>query len=423
MTETMHQPLPFQRRRSSAWLAVLTAGAALICAGCGKVREVAEAKSSGAAQSAAAAPAWDWSRYPETRRMRLGTLPCQLQPRSSITILSPLLGRLRLYVHAAQTNLPAGFLWAEFEPEMFATEKRALEMATQRLNEQEQVQLEIELPRKKLQLERQLKEQERQLRFLRLLSTNPASATILFQFPGAVPLRPDSLENNELEFSLLSRTMDLIQETNLTALGFDLGVQRLQLESRKLDFEKRRAQSRFEMPFDGRLTINLPLTGGVTEYPVNSGQEIGVVRDLSEIRVRVPVANGSWSAIPGGKLSAVVRMPSGEGYEAAFAYRKIERNQNREESVFYFTFPKDRADLAARLIGTEISCELWVNLDEPARVVPKLSLVLQNPEGFQHGTWAAAVQMLFPGARVVAEGQTDLGIVLPKQVAAAGSFQ
>src|SRR5262245_16850734 len=52
-----------------------------------------------------------------------------------------------------------------------------------------------------------------------------------------------------------------------------------------------------------------------------------------------------------------------------------------EESVYYFQFGQDKSALAARLMGTDLSCELWLTLPQPARVVPKLSLHNLAPSG------------------------------------------
>src|SRR5215212_254682 len=71
-------------------------------------------------------PAWNWDAYPAVRKMRLGTLPCTLHPRSQIAINSTLAGALKLYLNQPQTNLQAGVVWGEFEPTMFETEAAAI---------------------------------------------------------------------------------------------------------------------------------------------------------------------------------------------------------------------------------------------------------------------------------------------------------
>jgi len=66
-------------------------------------------------------------------------------------------------------------------------------------------------------------------------------------------------------------------------------------------------------------------------------------------------------------------------------------------------------------VGADVSCELWLDLAQPARVVPKLSLVLRQPAIFQNRRWNEAVAALSPGAQVLVEGQTDLAILTPEK--------
>jgi hypothetical protein len=367
------------------------------------------------APAAATAANWNWDAYPPTTKMRIGTLPAQLQPKSTIAVQSPLSGTLRVYVTSPQTNLPSDFLWAEFEPDIFAAEAKSIEEAGKKLTEREKLQYEIEIPRQKLQMTKQIEEAERQVNLLKYVSTNKDVADLIFNVgpDSSTLLRPDSLEKSELELRLLNQSMNYLKTTNFVALGLDLGGQRSDWERRKLEFEHRQALARFKMPFQGKLTVSIPLTEGVHEYPVNNGQELGVIRDLSIIRVRMPIANSAWMSIPGDKLRAIVRLPDGEALEAPFAYQKIERVQNREESIYYFEFPKARAEVAARLIGTDLSAELWASLDEPVRIVPKLALVMRDPSVFQNRTWSAGVSETLPGAKLAIEGQTELGILPP----------
>src|SRR4051812_7500613 len=114
----------------------------------------------------------------------------------------------------------------------------------------------------------------------------------------------------------------------MALIGVDLPGMRSQWRRQKIEFERRRAQATLKMPFKGQLTVSLPLADGVAEYPVNIGQELGVARDLSIVRVRVPIANSAWNSLTPEELSVIVRLPSGQELEAHFAYQKIERVQN-----------------------------------------------------------------------------------------------
>ncbi len=357
---------------------------------------------------------WKWEVFPAVQRMRLATLPCQLLPKSSINIYSPMLGVLRVYTTQPQTNLTAGAIWAEFEPDMFKEESEALQEARAKLDEHERLQMELELPKQKLKMEKDLEEAERQLALLSLLATNHELARIApkLSLAGNNGIRLDALGKARTERDLLRRSLGYLDATNLAVLGIDLPGQRSDLRRRELDFERRQSQARLKMPFNGQLTIDLPLTEGVIEYPVNSGQELAVARDLSLIRLRVELSNPAWAGIPADRLEALLRLPNGLELTAGFAFQKIERVQMREEAVYYFQFPPEKAAVAARLMGTDLSCELWLTLPQPARVVPKLSLVLQQPAAFQGRTWAEGVGLAWPGASVLVEGQTDLAIIL-----------
>lgn len=384
--------------------------------------------SSGCRKTPQAAPApvsaelthWSWEVFPAVQRMRLATLPCQVLPKSSISIYSPMLGVLRVYAAQPQTNLAANSLWAEFEPAIFAAEAQALEEARVKLEERERLQLELELPKQKLHMQKDLEEAQRQVGLLRLFSTNRELAKMALKLHNAAPegLRPDALVKAETELGLLQRSVQYLEATNLTILGIDLPGQRSEWERRKLEFDRRQTQARLKMPFTGQLTINLPVTEGVEEYPVSAGQELAVARDLSLIRLRVGLANPAWAGLSPDRLVALVRLANGAELTAGFAFQKIERVQMREEAVYYFQFPPEKAAMASRLLGTDLSCELWLTLPQPARVVPKLSLVLQRPSAFQGRSWGQGVASAWPGASVLVEGQTDLAIVLANTASA-----
>jgi len=358
--------------------------------------------------------AWSWDSYPAVKKMRLGLLPCTLQPRSQIMINSTLAGALKLYLTSPQTNLAAGVVWGEFEPSIFEAEAEALEDARVKLDEREKLQREIEIPKQRMKLKRELEEAQRRVAMVRLLSTNAELAQLTVSAgDNKSLLRPESLTDAEEELRLIDQNLEYLQETNSAVLTMDIGSMRSQWRQQKLEFERRRAQATLKMPFNGQLTLTLPLAEGVAEYPVNVGQELGVARDLSIVRVRVPFANSAWSALPPERLFAIVRLPSGQELEAQFAYNKVERVQNREESAYYFQFLPEHTATVARLIGSDVTCELWLNLGQVTRIVPKLALIMHNPVAFQSGNWSAGLAHAFPGARLAVEGQTDLGVILP----------
>jgi len=358
---------------------------------------------------------WDWERYPAVRKMRLGLLPCTLQPRSQIAIQSTLAGALKIYLDQPQTNLAAATIWGEFEPAIFEEEAAAIEESRTKLDEREKLLTELEIPKQRLQLERQLEEMQRHVAMIQLLTTNKELADLTLSVGDNSMLRPDSLDKAQTELQFVNQSLTYLKQTNMAMIGVDLPGLRSEWRRRKLEFERRRAQATLRMPFNGQLTVSLPLAEGVAEYPVNIGQELGVARDLSTVRLRIPIANPAWNSLAPDKLSAIVRMPTGHELEATYAYNKIERSQNREESVYYFQFNPDHTPLIARMIGTDVTCELWFNLAQPTRIVPKLTLIMHNPVAFQSGNWSVGITQIFPGSHLELEGQTDVGIVLANE--------
>ncbi len=360
---------------------------------------------------------WSWEHYPAVEKMRLAILPCRVMPKTSLTINAPLSGVLRLYVDRSQINLPAGFVWAEFEPKILAAEAEALAEVKQKLQERERLTYKLELPKQKYKLAREIEDARRQLVLLEGLTTNTVIAPSLFSLVGLKD-RSLSLENLQRardELALMEENYRYLCATNLMVLGIDLEAQRIEWQHRQLQFDRQQGQARFKMPFAGQLNPTIQLADGVSEYPVNIGQELAVARDLSVMLLRVPLTEASWSTLGSEQLEALLNLPDGTKLEAPFAFKKLERSQLREEVIYYFQFPTNHCSPATRLVGADVSCELWLALARPARVVPKLALVLHQPTAFQSRRWNEGLALLAPGAQVLVEGQTDLAILVPEK--------
>jgi hypothetical protein len=347
--------------------------------------------------------------------MRLAVLQCRVLARTSMSIPSPLAGQLRLYVDKPQTNLPENFLWAEFEPKILIAESNALAEARARLQEKQRLTLELDLPKQTLKMAKDIEELRRQLALLEVFSSNKSLFTNGVNYPGMKvgSLNPENVERARQELRVMETNYAYLQQTNLAVLGVDLQSTRTELERRSLDYERLQTQSRFKMPFKGQLNLSLQLVEGVKDYPVAAGQELAVIRDLSTILLRLAMADPSWSALPSEAMSAIINLPDGSRLEAPFAFKRIEKLQNREEVIYYFQFPAEKIPSAVRLLGTDVSCELLLSLQQPARIVPKLSLVMADPALFQNRRWNDGLIRLARGAYVMVEGQTDLAIVTP----------
>jgi len=358
---------------------------------------------------------FSWESYPLTNRLRLAVLPCRVQARNSISIASPASGQLRLHVSTTQTNLSRDTVWAEFEPDLIAAEAAVFNEAKNLMEQREQWQHQLELPRQKIKLTRDLWEAERQLTLLQLLSTNQAFAALPWMNSRSAlkSSGDEAIVTTQQEVSLLRQSLAYVTASNLVMSGAEAIGSDSEWERRRLEFERRQAQSRLKMPFTGQLSVTLPLSEGVRDYPVNGGQEVAVARDLSVIQIRVALSDPTWAGLPKDNLSASINLSDGRTILATHGAQRIERSQTREEAVYYFDVPADRVTEAINLLGVDMTCDLWYSLPQPMRIAPKLSLVLHQPAAFQNRNWAEGLEKLWPGTKVLAEGQTDLAITGP----------
>ncbi len=388
----------------------LVACLALLVLGAGCAR-----KPVNAASDTNSLPPWSWSAFPPTTNMRLGLVTGRVMPRNNYSILSPLSGPIHFYVTQQQTNVPAGFTWAEFEPRILAAETAALDLAKTRLVQKERLLYEIEVPRQKLRMQKEIEDAQRQISLLELLREHPDMAPSAAHLAGIKEsvVTLDTIKHAREELSLLLTNFTYVCETNPAVVSADLQAQRTDLDARELELERRQHQMRFNMPFSGQLNLSVPLVAGVSEYPVTVGQELAVLRDTTAILLRVALIEPGWTTLPTTQMRATVTLPNGTSLQAPFSYKRLEKSQFREEIVYYFEFPPALADAATRLIGAEFTCEIWVCLDQPAHIVPKLTLTLRDPSAFGTRRWDEGLARLFPGARLLLEGQTDLAISVP----------
>ncbi|HEX3797165.1 MAG TPA: hypothetical protein VH413_00580 [Verrucomicrobiae bacterium] len=354
-------------------------------------------------------PAWQWENYPLSDQLQLATLSCKVQAKNSFVMVSPMSGLLRLHVATFQTNLAVGEVWAEMESDLLISESNALAEAKSKMEQREKTLQELELPRQKLKLTRDLWEAERQEALTGWLLTNQDLAASVSDLKTP-DLRSESLSLAHEESLLLRRGLEELAKTNLVLSGVDLDEQRAEWDRRELEFKRKQEMSQIKMPFSGQLTVSLLLADGVTQYPVSSGQELGVARDLSQIQVRVALYDSAWAALPPSSLRATIQESANVELEATFACKKIERAQFREEPAAYFVIRPEDVARAGPMVGMEVPGALWLKLEKPMRIVPKLALILYCPAYFQRRNWTEGVTHICPGAKVVAEGQADVAI-------------
>ena len=169
----------------------------------------------------------------------------------SSSINSPSTGLLHLYVDKQQTNLPAGFVWAEIEPKLLVASSNALAEAEEKLNEREKLLMQLELPKQQIKVGKEIEEAKRQLALMEILRTNQEAAAAAFAQTTLRErsLTPETFHRAQEELKLMQTNYAYLQATNLQVLGVDIQTPRTELERRRLEFEHQENQSRFKIPF------------------------------------------------------------------------------------------------------------------------------------------------------------------------------
>lgn len=163
-------------------------------------------------------------------------------------------------------------------------------------------------------------------------------------------------------------------------------------------------------PFAGQFQPAGGLGDPARPITLGAGQEIGTLRDVTRVEAAVPALSPYLlrAQLPATELR--LAGPGGKTYTAAFTEARTEASPvTGEARVFIYTFPTDEAGALAPLVNTSMPATVVLRCDQPVTVIAKLPAALDHPDAFRAG-WAAGVAKVWPGWKLVCEGETELGI-------------
>jgi hypothetical protein len=356
----------------------------------------------------------DPAKYPQAAELVLATLPADVQPIRSVRVKSPTDGLLTLNLPPAGTRLSEGTVWGEFDPERLKLEGEAVALARAFFEEKDRAKLDLDLARASAELAERRAELLRQTDMLARIASDPTLADLYAsETTGAA-----SGEELATLAARLRAQLVLIDEV-LRYAGtpreneLERRALELKLQAQELDFARRLQEFRLVMPFDGELALVPPPPPAGKPLRVPLGADLAILRDFSVIQAGVPVRRPEWRLLDTTRLllrhSPAFRRPLDADYE-----RSVLREQNGREELFYiFRFPDAQRDAARPLAGGQVAMQLVLRLDETARIIPKIDLILAAPAAFRDHGWEAGVAAALPGARLLALGETHLAVVVP----------
>jgi hypothetical protein len=363
---------------------------------------------------AAVRAAWDWKTFPEGRSLLVAQLPATVGPARSQVFRASEAGRLTLEVAQHAVTLPADSVWGTLEPVGAADETAELEHAAALLAQRRAHWRDAELPAARLRFDLEITEAEKARALLDLAAKEPD----LFTPAGAgldPHLLPAGTAAQAAENIRLLRASRAALDDPATSEPPELAAAQLDLDRRTAARQRHAALNRLAMPFAGELLLAGPWPP-VPERDVAPGEVLAQARDLSRLRLRVPVAFPALADAAGAlPLTATVTLGGGRTIEAPFAFQQIEPGADGGDGpCLYFEAPATVLQGAPfPPPGLELACDVRAQLPESARLVPKLALVLADADGVFADGWKAGLARRWPGARLLAEGRAELAIVPP----------
>ncbi len=359
---------------------------------------------------------WSWEKYPQVERFMLGQLRSEALPSRSLRYTAGATGTLSLLVTQAESEIEKGALFGALDEQTLQAEKRNLEIAEQILDFKEYSSRTLELPQQILKAERETEEARRKMQLLRMVTEDPDLKALAAEFgeSNLENVNALTLARAEQELNILEAQLSAIKGEDVSTFELDLESKRLEFNNRKADFQKKLERSQLKATFSGSLQINPHFTLGEEKqlYPVSMGQEIATLRDLSEVQLMVMFNHPAWLQLPKDKIEVTAHSAQGHTFTARYHDQRIEQRGTSDVRHYLFLIPQSEASTARNLIGSSPQVDVYIQLEKPAYKVPKTDIALYGRDRLSGRRWDEVVKGLWPTARIVAEGQTELAIEL-----------
>jgi hypothetical protein len=349
------------------------------------------------AASAALAP------YPVARRIKLAACMGAVSPAFSQRIELPVSAQVVFKFNGRAAAFKKGELWAEVDPERLKLEAARMDFARGEVERKTGL---LEARAQELQSKARLREIERTLALMDM--PEPAD--------GDVPDGGNDLkvlrENAAKAKAALEEERDLVRKRLAVLLPEAEAREAAKANDyalRKLDFERLKDASLLTAPCDAQVTLLFETRDGKSEYPVKSGVPFAEIVDSRRYFVAIPVSGQGWRGVPAAELAVQIRAVTGVKIEAAFVESRAGKFLGRDEQLYVFEFSDADGRSAGNLAGGVTSCEV-VRKIAASRIIPKLGALCAHPAAFRGREWREAVEILWPGSRMVAEGEAEIAV-------------
>lgn len=355
---------------------------------------------------------WDWKNYQKSSELVLQTLPVDIQPKRSLEIKSKATGIITFEIEEKKRQVEKDFLFAKMDVDSLA------EQAERQLINEERQRIEtlraetLEHPEKKKNAREELKEAERKVRLMELIIKNPAMEEMSTElFSGDIgAVNEKTLMEAQESLDLAKKKLAYAEEHDEKLWKDSLRIKEMDNNNSRRKLDEAKDGANFTAPFKGELRLEVDFVDGETEYNVQTRETIATLNDYSEIHGHLKVNNAGWVNLSPKRLSLQLKdrnrtlMPFQDDRTV-----KDERTK-REERIYVFSVPLEDNNSLKRLVGTQMRGELIYKLPQSCFIVPKYDLSLYALGKTDSVDWTETVEELWPGAKVLAEGLSELAI-------------
>lgn len=353
----------------------------------------------------------DLSDYPEAKEISYGGVVTQVQPERYLRMKAPISGSLFLKIEDGTHE--KGTIWAEFEPELIAMEREAMELTKSLYELKDKPAARLEISDSRTALENRRDELKRNLAMMDEILGEPDLAGLyLGQEEADVAKSRSTVE--EMKSRLSSQISAL--EDALAFVGtpeqerVEFRLAQLQIDKKEAELERKERDSKLKLPFSGefRYLAELP-DDPAAPLVLQNGDEIAELGDYSSIECVMIVTRPALRQLP---ISSLLLEFTGSGSPLRADFKRKETKEifGKQELIYIFGFAPELSTTARPLIGGRVSADLIVRLSAKATLVPKLDLVRAAPDIFREKGWNSGVETMFPGFRAISVGQSQIAI-------------
>lgn len=364
---------------------------------------------SGLLLGTAAMPAEEPSPGALVNEFPLATVSALLRPVATQRLISPLSGKF--HPVAASGPVAAGDVIGRFADEELRAAGETARLRLRVAQEQETDAL-AELPARRQEARQRIGELESRLALAETVAKEPA---LLRDLPVAVQTSLQHADPAGLRAQLESaRTQAGRLDAADYAATSPARLQVLEAERALREAETQLRESVVTAPIGGLFQPAPGLAVTADRVTLGAGQEIGTVRDVARVVAAVPALSPYLARSDLARTVLRLRGTGGRELTAPFREAVTELTPVAGETrVFLYEFSAaDSADLT-NLIQTNANVRILLLSTEPVAVVAKLQAALDHPAAFRHG-WAEGVAQVWPGWRLICEGEDALGLARVK---------